>query len=110
MPDVSLWSLPESARRIGVTERVAQRVLNSPAAFLDRGRKGKFPLFSDSQIKQVIREIGKGSIRVQIRSLRGPKFGAHISEARHYLASDQSVEDQRVSSARRESEFFAQLL
>jgi hypothetical protein len=74
-PDFTLWSLPESARRIGITIRAAQRVLAaSPAAFLDHG-KCKIPLFAEKQLDQIARQIGNGTIRVRSSGLLGPKFG-----------------------------------
>jgi hypothetical protein len=110
-PETMLWSLPESARRAGITIRVAQRVLgNSPAASLDRGKFGKFPLFSDSQIKHVIRQIAAGRIKVQTRSLKAPKRGCYLAEPLHALASDIVTESVHIRAKRREAEFWANLL
>jgi hypothetical protein len=110
-PEITLWSLPEAARRIAVTLRVAERVLkNRPAAFLDRGLKGKFPLFADSQIKEVIRQIANRMIQVQRRSLRGPRFGVYQSDARHVLVDELRAEDLRINAKRKAEEFWAHLL
>jgi hypothetical protein len=110
LPEITLWSLPESARRIGISIRVAQRALNQPAAFLDRGRKGKFPLFAEKQLDEIYRQVACGRIKVQRRSLKKPKRGVCEVEARHVLASDLATESSRIIQKRKSAEFWANLL
>ena len=67
-------------------------------------------LFRERDCINLRRSIAAGRIKVQTRSLKAPVFGAHLSEPRHVFASDQSAEQQRVSIARRESEFWARMI
>jgi hypothetical protein len=110
-PAATLYSKKEAYRRAGITVRVADRLLNSPVAFLASGYGNKnLPLFCERQINEIRAGISSGTIRVQARSLKMAKRGVCLADPRHTLASDLGIETIRVRSKRKDAEFWAKLL
>ena len=102
----TLWTRTEASRRIGITRRVGMKLLNSPIAWLENqhGSRLNLPLFSTKQLDEITEGIAKNQIRIQPRSLRGPKRGVYQAEPLHTLADDLGIETIRVGKVRAREE------
>jgi hypothetical protein len=106
-----LWTRNEARRRLALSVRVAMRVLNRPVAFLASAYgHAQLPLFAEKQLDEIRQQVASGTIKVQTRSLRGPKRGVCQTDPRHTLASDLGIEAIRIRSKRKDAEFWAKLL
>jgi hypothetical protein len=108
---IILYGRQEARRIVGISVRAAQRILNDDAGIAwFPGFGGQMhPLFHEEQLREIRRDIAAGKVRVQTRSKKAPVFGAGQFPARHCLA-EQAAEQLRIARARREAEFWANLV
>jgi hypothetical protein len=89
----------EAQRRLGLTRRVTMRLLNRPIAWLENQYgTNRLPLFAEKQLDEIRDAIANGTIKVQARSLRGPKRGVCLAEPRHTLASERTTETDLIAN------------
>jgi hypothetical protein len=103
-----LYGRAEARRFIGISFRASFRILPDSIAVAFFPGFGKLnPLFLESQLSEIRRAIKGGSIKVQRRSLKAPVFQAYLSEPRHVLQNDLSVENQRIERLQELPKFWA---
>jgi hypothetical protein len=103
-----LYSPNEAARLCGLNRKPTLSRLKPVALFLWGPTEVRVQLFREVDCINLRRSIASGKVRVQTRSKVAPVFGAGVFPAMHCWNDDR--EDERIKLARREGEFFANLI
>jgi hypothetical protein len=108
---IILYGRVEARRFVGISTRAAQRILPDElgvAWFI--GFAGlNHPLFTIDQLIHCRKSIASGSIRVQRRSLKAPRFLAYTCPARHTISEDVAIETERITKLRFEPSFWSKV-
>jgi hypothetical protein len=107
---VILYGRVEARRFVGISTRAAQRILPDElgvAWFI--GFAGlNHALFPEDQLREIRKSIASKRIKVQTRSLKSPRFNAHVAPGRH-VWNDIEIENDRIAKLRFEPEFWSRV-
>jgi hypothetical protein len=105
----TLWTLQELCKRARVGRPFAVRHLRAPVGTLKNAHRNCY-LWREIHWVQLAKDIGSRKIHVPLRSLRARKLNAYEAPAQHFLADDQSAENQRIAKHRADPAFWSRMI